>query len=113
MVSVSGQWDSDYGSMIWTENGASYGKADGEISGAFDGQVFTGYWVEARSDNPCATSYKGSESWGRIELTFDANFEFFQGQWSYCNIEPVTPWTGMRSLSDTQAINDEQKAPKQ
>lgn len=110
MVSVAGQWDSDYGSMVWTDTGASYGSDSGHISGVFDGQVFTGYWIEESSDISCPTSHRGSDFWGRIELTFDAEFEFFQGQWSYCDTEPLTPWTGMRSHSDAHKVNADHEA---
>ncbi len=105
LMDVAGNWSSDYGSMTWTPWGASYDGEKGRITGAFDGQVFTGVWVEEQSDHPCPKAHKGSASWGRIELTFDPNFEFFQGQWSYCDIEPSTPWTGVRIHDDDSAMN--------
>lgn len=95
-VAVAGQFSSDYGDMRWTQSGAHYADGEGQIMGVFDQQVFHGYWVENMSERPCTQERAGSVAWGRITLTFDANFEFFHGQWGYCDAEPSLPWTGMR-----------------
>lgn len=93
---LTGVWSSDYGDINWSPTGASYASGKGRITGTLDQQIFSGFWVEESSENPCKTERSGTSAWGRIVVTFDAEFEFFHGQWGYCDAEPSMPWTGMR-----------------
>lgn len=93
---LAGLWNSDYGDIHWAPTSARYANGEGRITGTLDQQIFTGHWVEKSSEHPCDTERAGSAAWGRIVVTFDADFEFFHGQWGYCDAEPSMPWTGMR-----------------
>ncbi|MEM9061485.1 MAG: PAN domain-containing protein [Pseudomonadota bacterium] len=103
-TTVTGNWTSDFGNMIWSGTGATYGTDNGRLTGAFDGQTYSGHWVEDASEQPCATLRDGSSAWGRIEFTFDPEFKSFEGTWSYCGAAPDSRWAGARAVAVERAF---------
>ena len=101
-VGFNGRWHSDHGTITfrYAEDGedidvrGDYGNDDGRLFMQADGNVLTGYWVEADSRQRCETARDGSHHWGRARMAFDPGFVRFEGSWSYCDAEPDDDWDG-------------------
>lgn len=77
---------------------AHYDEDNGRIIGQIEDQVLTGIWVEDEWNSECSEERDGSEFWGQVRLEFNAEFDAFEGHWSYCEdpVEGGTGWTGER-----------------
>jgi hypothetical protein len=71
------------------ENGAAfmYFSSPGQ-----DGQYY-GFWAEASSSQPCQFNQRfpniETNAWGRVNLVFDYDGNYWTGNWGYCD-EPLT-----------------------
>lgn len=66
------------------------------VRGELSGHSLTAYWVENGSRQKCSSRMDNSEYWGRLTLQFDAEFQRFDGWWSYCDNNPTRPFNGVR-----------------
>ena len=100
--SPQGTWKTSFGSMVFGPPAqgrsvrATYG-TDSSLSGTLASRVLDGVWVQPQSGRRCATPYEGSYYWGRLRFEFSADWQSFQGGWSYCD-EAVgsSGWSGTR-----------------
>jgi hypothetical protein len=76
----SGSWDSEWGTMQFTQSGnqvtATYTYNDGRITGTVSGNTLTGTW----SQSP---SYQPPKDAGDVVLTMAADRNSFAGNWRY------------------------------
>ena len=76
----SGSWDSDWGTMQFTQSGnevtATYTHDEGRIKGTVSGNTLTGTWSES-------PSYQPPDDAGDVVLTMAANGNSFTGNWRY------------------------------
>jgi hypothetical protein len=98
-TNVDGLWTTSQGDARFWQTGneisGSYLPEDhGELTGEIHGNVFSGYWIEDKSDRRCPSSKNGRYYWGRVKLTFEGRK--FQGKWGYCDADPDRSWTGSR-----------------
>jgi hypothetical protein len=96
---VGGDWDTEWGALILTQEGpdvtGSYPSYDGgRVIGVMADMVFTGHWLQNESSQSCGQVRDGTAYWGRLILTFDNEGTAFAGRWSYCDAEPSGTWDG-------------------
>jgi hypothetical protein len=76
----SGSWDSDWGVMVFNQNGdqvtGTYPHDNGKIKGTVSGNTLTGTWSEAPSYNPPNDA-------GDVVFTLAADGKSFSGNWRY------------------------------
>jgi len=76
----SGSWDSDWGVMVFTQNGdqvtGTYPHDNGKIQGTVSGNTLTGTWSEAPSYGPPNDA-------GDVVFTLAADGNSFSGNWRY------------------------------
>lgn len=76
----SGSWDSNWGTMQFTQSGdqvtATYTHNDGRITGTVSGNTLTGTWSES-------PSYQPPDDAGDVVLTLSADGKSFTGNWRY------------------------------
>lgn len=94
--SWAGEWDSNWGKMILTQNGASvsgtYTHDSGRVSGTISGNVFTGTWSES-------PSYSPPNDAGDMELIMSADGKSFTGKWRYGSTSSWGSWDGGKRLT--------------
>jgi len=92
-----GEWDSNWGKMVLTQNGAlitgTYTHDKGKISGTVSGNVFTGTWSES-------PSYSPPNDAGDMELTMSADGKSFTGKWRYGSDGSWGNWEGGKRLTE-------------
>jgi len=95
--SWTGEWDSNWGKMILTQNGTSitgtYTHDNGRISGTISGNVFTGTWSESPSYSPPSDA-------GDMELTMSADGKSFTGKWRYGSEGSWGNWEGGKRITE-------------
>jgi len=95
--SWAGDWDSNWGKMVITQNGSTvtgtYTHDSGKIAGTVSGNVMTGTWSEAPSYNPPGDA-------GDMELTMAADGKSFTGKWRYGSEGSWGNWEGGKRLTD-------------
>lgn len=98
-----GTWDTSEGQMTleWADHvtiSGTYDQDGGRIQGNVEGnlQELNGYWIENGSSQRCETEKQGSFHWGRVQFTLNEDDSEFDGQWSYCEADPDSSWTGKR-----------------
>jgi hypothetical protein len=103
----TGTWHSDFGDVTFPDRSAGnvtapYDHNNGRISGALNGRIYKGTWIQDGSDTPCPTERNGSKFWGDVELRFNAAFDRFNGRWNYCGTTPFEErsWSGYRNCRD-------------
>ncbi|MFQ5570614.1 MAG: hypothetical protein ACE5G0_13105 [Rhodothermales bacterium] len=94
LCSFSGTWDSSWGTMTLTQDGASvtgtYTHDEGRIEGTIINGVLIGTWTEAPSRTPPNDA-------GDVELTLSADCMEFSGSWRYGSTGTWNGgWTGTR-----------------
>jgi len=76
----SGSWNSDWGTMQFTQSGnevtATYTHDEGRIRGTVSGNTLTGTWSES-------PSYQPPDDAGDVILTMAADGNSFTGNWRY------------------------------
>jgi hypothetical protein len=76
----SGSWDSDWGIMVFNQNGdqvtGTYTHDNGKIKGTVSGNTLTGTWSEA-------PSYNSPNDAGDVVITLAADGNSFNGNWRY------------------------------
>ena len=82
-VTVTGTYDQDGGRII--------GNVEGNL------KELNGYWIENSSAQRCDVARQGSYHWGRVQFVLNEDESAFDGQWSYCDAEPSSNWTGKRT----------------
>lgn len=64
-----------------------------------DGKYY-GYWAEAESSEPCVADLQfpniRTNAWGKLDLSFDYDGNYWSGLWGYCNAEPTKEFAGER-----------------
>lgn len=107
-VDIAGSWNSDYGLVQLTGEGAMfagpYGDAGGRVSGELAGTVLTGFWFSDTAAVTCDEPKEGSDRWGAIVWTFDESATAFEGLWSYCDDMPDRAWSGSRAGGDPDVV---------
>ncbi|HOS68750.1 MAG TPA: copper amine oxidase N-terminal domain-containing protein [Bacillota bacterium] len=95
--SWAGEWDSNWGKMLITQNGASvtgtYTHDSGKINGTISGNVFTGTWSESPSYSPPSDA-------GDMELTMSADGKSFTGRWRYGSEGSWSNWDGSMRITE-------------
>lgn len=95
--SWAGEWDSNWGKMVITQNGASvtgtYTHDSGRINGTISGNVFTGTWSES-------PSYSAPNDAGDMELTMSADGKSFTGKWRYGSEGSWGNWEGGKRITE-------------
>jgi len=95
--SWAGEWDSNWGKMVITQNGASvtgtYTHDSGRISGTISSNVFTGTWSESPSYSPPSDA-------GDMELTMSTDGKSFTGKWRYGSNGSWGDWEGGKRITE-------------
>ena len=95
--SWEGEWDSNWGKMILTQNGSivtgTYTHDNGRINGTISGNVFTGTWSES-------ASYSPPNDAGDMELTMAADGKSFSGKWRYGSEGSWGNWEGGKRITE-------------
>jgi hypothetical protein len=89
--SWSGEWETDWGKMTLTQNGANvtgdYDYDDGRITGTVSGDTLTGTWLES-------PSYAPPHDAGEVEFVMSADGKSFTGKWRYGSEGDWGNWDG-------------------
>ncbi|HBY20843.1 MAG TPA: hypothetical protein DEG71_07525 [Clostridiales bacterium] len=89
--SWEGEWDSNWGKMVITQNGSTvtgtYTHDSGKIVGTVSGNTFTGTWSES-------PSYAPDHDAGDMELTMASDGMSFTGKWRYGSTGSWGNWEG-------------------
>ncbi|MEA4960771.1 copper amine oxidase N-terminal domain-containing protein [Lutispora sp.] len=97
--SWEGEWDSNWGKMILTQNGpivtGTYTHDKGRINGTISGNVLTGTWSESPSYAPPNDS-------GEIEFTMSADGKGFSGKWRYGSEGSWGNWEGGKRITEVK-----------
>ena len=105
--SWAGEWQTNWGDMTLTQNGAkvsgTYTYDNGKISGTVSGNILTGTWSEA-------PSYVPPDDAGEIEFVMSADGKSFTGKWRYGSEGSWGNWEG--GTRDTQVLLEAPKAPE-
>jgi hypothetical protein len=92
--SVSGVWETNYGTMKLTQSGTSvsgsYTHDKGKIQGVMKKGVFIGKWSEA-------PTYRSPDDSGRVTLEFSSDCTSFSGTWDYGQNSGGGAWHGKRT----------------
>lgn len=95
--SWAGEWDSNWGDMVFIQNGnavtATYTYDQGKISGTVSGNTLTGTWSEA-------PSYAPPKDAGEVELTMSADGKSFTGKWRYGSEGTWGNWEGGTRITE-------------
>ncbi|MEA4845835.1 MAG: hypothetical protein VB106_01235, partial [Clostridiaceae bacterium] len=95
--SWAGEWDSNWGKMVITQEVASvagtYTHDSGKISGTVSGNIFTGTWSESPSYSPPRDA-------GDMELTMAADGKSFTGKWRYGSEGSWGNWEGGKRITE-------------
>lgn len=95
--SWQGEWDSNWGKMILTQNGSmvtgTYTHDKGKMSGTISGNIFTGTWSES-------PSYSPPNDAGDMELTMAADGKSFTGKWRYGTEGSWGNWEGGKRITE-------------
>ncbi len=95
--SWAGDWDSNWGKMVITQNGASvtgtYTHDSGKIVGTVSGNIMTGTWSESPSYAPPGDA-------GDMELTMAADGKSFSGKWRYGSEGSWGSWEGGKRITE-------------
>ena len=94
--SWEGEWESNWGNMVITQNGTSvtgtYTHDQGRITGTVSGNTFTGTWSEA-------PSYAPDHDAGDMTLVMAPDGMSFAGEWRYGSSGSWGSWEGARRLT--------------
>ena len=105
--SWAGEWKTNWGDMILTQNGAkvsgTYTYDNGKISGTVSGNILTGTWSES-------PSYAPPDDAGEVEFVMSADGKSFTGKWRYGSEGSWGNWEG--GTRDTQVLLEAPKAPE-
>ncbi|MDX9872462.1 MAG: S-layer homology domain-containing protein [Clostridia bacterium] len=89
--SWAGEWKTNWGDMVLTQNGANvsgtYTYDQGKISGTISGNTLTGTWSEA-------PSYAPPNDAGEVEFVMSADGQSFTGKWRYGSEGDWGGWDG-------------------
>lgn len=95
--SWAGDWDTNWGKMVLTQNGASvigtYTHDSGKVTGVVSGNILTGSWAES-------PSYSQPRDGGDIEFTMSADGKSFTGKWRYGSEGSWGNWEGGKRLTE-------------
>jgi len=95
--SWTGEWDTNWGKMVLTQNAASvtgtYTHDSGRINGTISGNVLTGTWSES-------PSYAAPNDAGDIEFTMSADGKSFTGKWRYGTSGSWGNWEGGKRITE-------------
>lgn len=95
--SWAGEWDSNWGKMVLTQNGASvtgtYTHDSGRLTGTISGNIMTGTWSESPSYAPPSDA-------GDMELTMAADGKSFSGKWRYGSEGSWGSWEGGKRITE-------------
>ncbi|HEY9054262.1 MAG TPA: hypothetical protein VIO60_05530 [Rectinemataceae bacterium] len=84
---LAGVYESDFGKVTLSQNGASvtgtYEHADGRVEGTLSGSTVSGWWYQSNGK-------------GRFVFVFNSDASAFTGKWSYESAEPSGQWNGRR-----------------
>lgn len=107
--SWEGEWDSNWGKMVITQNGnivtGTYTHDNGKISGTVSGSTFTGTWSEA-------PSYAPDKDAGDMELTMSADGMSFTGKWRYGSSGSWGNWEGGKRTTAVKLAPSEDTSGK-
>ncbi len=85
--SVAGVYKTDFNEMTLNINGnqvtGTYNYKNGMVEGVLYGNKLLGTWTQ-------------SNSRGRLEFIFNADYSAFTGKWSYNDSEPSSKWNGTK-----------------
>lgn len=87
-----GDWTPEYRGS--GEYWGRYPEDSGRIFGTLSGYTFDGYWAEGSSSQRCSTQKDGSYYWGRMVMSFNADYSSFEGKYGYCDATPSRGWDG-------------------
>ena len=94
--SWEGEWDTNWGKMVLTQNGAAvtgtYTYDKGKISGTISGNVLAGTWSES-------PSYAPPKDGGNVEFTMSADGKSFSGKWRYGQEGSWGNWEGGKRIT--------------
>lgn len=95
--SWEGEWDSNWGKMILTQNGSivtgTYTHDKGRINGTISGNILKGTWSES-------PSYAPPNDAGDLELTMAADGKSFSGKWRYGSEGSWGDWEGGKRITE-------------
>lgn len=95
--SWQGEWDTNWGKMILTQNDnivtGTYVHDSGKISGKVSGNKLTGTWSES-------PSYAAPNDAGDIEFTMSNDGKSFTGSWRYGSSGSWSNWEGGKRLTE-------------
>ncbi len=79
-----------------------------------DGKYY-GYWAESGSSEPCDSDLQfpniRTNAWGKLDLSFDYDGDYWSGLWGYCSAEPTREFSGERGgMLQTRSTQAEIKA---
>lgn len=94
--SWEGEWDSNWGKMVLTQNGGvvtgTYTWDAGRITGTVSGNKLFGTWAES-------PSYAPNKDAGAIEFTMSEDGMSFTGKWCYGSSGSWSGWQGTKRLT--------------
>ncbi|MDD4833774.1 MAG: copper amine oxidase N-terminal domain-containing protein [Lutispora sp.] len=95
--SWQGEWDTNWGKMVLTQNGSTvtgtYTHDKGKISGTISGDVLTGTWSES-------PAYAPPNDAGDMILTMAADGKSFSGKWRYGSDGSWGNWEGGKRITE-------------
>ncbi len=95
--SWAGEWDTNWGKTILTQNGSTvtgtYTHDEGKITGTVNGSVLLGTWSES-------PSYSPPNDAGDMELTMAADGKSFTGKWRYGSEGSWGNWEGGKRITE-------------
>lgn len=95
--SWQGEWDTNWGKMLLTQNGntitGTYVHDSGKISGKVSGNKLIGTWSES-------PSYAAPNDAGDIEFTMSNDGKSFTGSWRYGSSGSWSNWEGGKRLTE-------------
>lgn len=98
---VEGVWKTSEGEVTFTSRGddltGSYGNGSTLYLQRLSGDMYSGNWVQTKSEQACPRQKHDSDFWGIAHFTFSDQNRHFEGQWTYCARQaPPHSWTGDR-----------------
>ncbi|HPL52519.1 MAG TPA: copper amine oxidase N-terminal domain-containing protein [Bacillota bacterium] len=95
--SWAGEWDTNWGNTVLTQNGSTvtgtYTHDKGKINGTVYGNVIKGTWSESPSYSPPGDA-------GDMELTMSADGKSFTGKWRYGSEGSWGNWDGGKRITE-------------